>query len=124
MQTRRKKYSVVTRPGGVPPPFGTNPVVTTPFGPTPLPAGGIEVTPFPSQEPAAEPDRGSDTPDRPSSFRRDMRRGSSPRGLMIDIDKVVSHDPGTRSVSQLGARVPKSSVYSMYQDNQSADKIE
>ena len=119
MQTRRKKYSVVTRPGGVPLPFGTNHVVSTPFGPTPLPAGGIEVTPLPTpcdqhSEKRASPGEAWVPPEAwapPPGFRRDLRRGSSPREIMIDIDKVVSHDPGTRSDSQQDTvRVHKRSV--------------
>ncbi|GFR77548.1 hypothetical protein ElyMa_000511400 [Elysia marginata] len=127
MQNRRKKYSVVTRPGGVPPPFGTNPVVSTPFGPTPLPAGGIAVTPLSTYyEPPSERKTSSEeecTP--PAGFRRDMRRGSSPREIMIDIDKVVSHDPGTSASSQLNTpKLRKSSVHSANQYDQPADKIE
>ncbi|RUS89346.1 hypothetical protein EGW08_002866 [Elysia chlorotica] len=124
MQNRRKKYSVVTRPGGVPPPFGTNPVVSTPFGPTPLPAGGISVTPLVST--FYEPPAGT----RPSSREewtappgwRDARRGSSPREIMIDIDKVVSHDPGMSQ--QDTTRVQKSSVHSINHYDQPSDKIE
>ncbi|XP_012939486.1 uncharacterized protein LOC106012128 [Aplysia californica] len=94
MQSRRKKYSVVNRGGVAPSPFVDG------SAPSGISMGG-----------------GLDVPVGQES-------GLSPRvnGLLNEVEVVVNNEPGaSSSMLQLESRLQKSSVYSMYQDNQSGD---
>lgn len=84
MQTRRKKYSLVNRPGGVRSPFGSYPVTVTPFGNTPGPFLGIQFAQFLND--------GADEETRDTAVTPAAGVAS---GLLYDIQMVVSHDPGT-----------------------------
>lgn len=96
MQTRRKKYSLVTRPGGVPSPFGTNPITAAPFGNVPEPFLGVPTTTFSG-------DIVSDNQAEAVSV-----LDGTTRGLMSDIDMVVGQDPGTStSLPQIESRLQK-----------------
>ncbi|CAG5115411.1 unnamed protein product [Candidula unifasciata] len=105
MQTRRKKYSLVDRPGGVPSPFGIHPISASPFGCTPGPFLGI-------QFPQLFSDSADESRDIAAAAVTSAAGVAS--GLMSDIDLVVSRDPGTSSTN-LTTESIKSSEYINYE---------
>ncbi|KAK0060146.1 hypothetical protein Bpfe_010333 [Biomphalaria pfeifferi] len=107
MQTRRKKYSVINRPGGAFTPYGPHPAEESPFGNLPVPVTSGRRSVVASVTSTAR--------DGPS-----IADGANSGAVSL----LVPQQPGT-STMQLEPRLQKNSVFSMYQDPQIAgDKIE